>query len=186
MSSQWHPKEHRHVRERREGVGSRCYRENKKYAVFTTSYNINSSLIRWSIRGQKNRLQSNLNTVYNPRTIRGVCVLYTISGGSCYRVVPRRTEPPGSSSSTNSCDILPPGGSVVTFGSRLLITDSLLLPVPAPAGALSAHIGTQSFLRYLRYDDPFQKETIVRRAGRIGRRRLERIRSVSGKAAFSS
>ena len=111
--------------------------------------------------------------------IHEVCVLYTISGGSCYRVVCRRTEPSGSSSSTNSCDILPPGGSVVKFGNKLSLTDSLLLPAPAPGGALSIHITkTQSLSSYLWINDPFQDATMARRAGRIGRRRLERIRSV--------
>lgn len=35
------------------------------------------------------------------------------------------------SSSTNSCDPLPPGGSVVTFESELLFSGFLLLPAPA-------------------------------------------------------
>jgi hypothetical protein len=110
--------------------------------------------------------------------IHEVCVLYTISGGSCYRVVSRRTEPSGSSSSTNSCGILPPGGSVVKIGSKLSLTSSLLLPAPAPGGALSIHIKTQFPSCYFWCNDPFQDAAIARRVGRIGRRRLERIRSV--------
>ena len=64
------------------------------------------------------------------------------------------------------------------LGSKLLFTGSLLLPTLAPMGALSVHITSQSSIQYLWRNDPFQDATIVRRAVRIGRRRLERIRSV--------
>ena len=122
------------------------------------------------------------HSIQSSNDSHGVCVLYTISGGSRYRVVSRRTEPPGSSSSTNSCDILPPGGSVVTFGSRLSIPGSPPSPALAPVGALSAHIKTQSSIRYLWHNDPILDATIIRRAGRIGRRRLEWIRSAFRKS----
>jgi hypothetical protein len=68
---------------------------------------------------------------------------------------------------------------VATFGGKLSLTDSLLLPAPAPGGALSIHIiKTQSPSSHLWYNDPFQDSTMARCAGHNGRRRLERIRSV--------
>ena len=68
---------------------------------------------------------------------------------------------------------------MATFGGKLSLTDSLLLPAPAPGGALSIHrIKTQSPSSYLWYNDPFQDSSMARCAGHIGRRRLERIRSV--------
>jgi len=45
---------------------------------------------------------------------------------------------------------------VATFGSRLLLTGSLLLLTLAPAGALAADIKAQSSTQYLWYNDPFQ------------------------------
>jgi len=178
------PEGHRPV-PRRSGVAEATPPAKTGSILFTGSY-----IVKKNIRGRpfhcvKNRLQSDLTTVYNPRTIHGVCVLYTISGGSRYRVVSRRTGPPGFSSSTNSCDILPPGGSVVKVGSKLSFPGSPPSLAPAPTGAHSARIKTQSSIQDLWYDDPIQDTTNVRRAGRIGRRRLERIRSLSGKAVFT-
>jgi hypothetical protein len=159
------------------GGRSNAAEEKPGSVLFTGSYLVNKKLPRRPFPRAKNRLQSNLTTVYNPRTVPGACALYTIiGGGSHFYAVIRRTEPPEPSSSTNSCGMLPPGGSVVSFGSKLLFADTHLLP--APAGALSAGIKTPSSIRYLRFNDPIQDATIVRRAGRIGRRRLERIRSV--------
>jgi hypothetical protein len=51
---------------------------------------------------------------------------YAIRGVSRYPPVSGRTGPPGSSSSTRSCDILSPGGSAVIVGSKLLPAGSLL------------------------------------------------------------
>ena len=67
---------------------------------------------------------------------------------------------------------------MVTFGSRLSFPGSPPSPALAPVGALSAHIKTQCSIQDHRYNDPIQDTTNVRRAGRIGRRRLERIRSI--------
>jgi hypothetical protein len=68
---------------------------------------------------------------------------------------------------------------VATFGGGLSLTCSLLLPALAPVGVLSIGIiKTQSPSCYLWCNDPIQDSTMARCAGHIGRRRLERIRSV--------
>jgi len=175
------PAGHRAV-PRRSGVAGATPPEKTGSILFTESYIVKKNIRRRPFHRAKNPLQSDLTTVYNPPTIHEVCVLYTASGGSRYRVVSRRTEPPGSSSSTNSCDILPPGGSVVKFGSKLSFPGSPPSLALAPAGALSAHIKTQSSIQDLWYNDPIQDTTNVRRAGRIGRRRPERIRSAFRKS----
>ena len=71
---------------------------------------------------------------------------------------------------------------MVKFGSKLSFPGSPPSLALAPAGALSAHIKTQSSIQDLWYNDPIQDTTNVRRAGRIGRRRLERIRSAFRKS----
>jgi len=153
--------------------------------LFTGSYIVKRNIRRRPFHRVKNPLQSDLTTVYNPPTIHEVCVLYTVSGGFRYRVVSRRTKPPGSSSSTNSCDILPPGGSVVKFGSRLSFPGSPPSLALSPAGARSAHIKTQSSIRNLRYNDPIQDATIARRADESDDGGLYGSVPLSGKAAFT-
>ena len=71
---------------------------------------------------------------------------------------------------------------MVKFGSRLSFPGSPPSLALSPAGDLFAHIKTQSSIQDLWYNDPIQDTTNVRRAGRIGRRRPERIRSAFRKS----
>ena len=70
------------------------HRKNPGNILFTASYSVKKNLRQRPFHRAKYRLQSNLPKGYNPRTIPRVCVQYAIGGGSRYRVVSVRTEPP--------------------------------------------------------------------------------------------
>lgn len=74
------------------------HRGNLVNALFTANYDAKGNRGHQARHRVNNRLQYDLSTVYNSRTDQKKCVQYTIGGGTRYRVVPVRTEPPRPSS----------------------------------------------------------------------------------------